>query len=360
MQLDYSLSTPEERIECVNKLLASTPRHKITKGYLSYMSDYILFIADRNQTKHEKKQEKPIITKNREVTVNKRQISYEEIVSNLENGEDGIYALMSDNKNQILDPKDPLSALDYEQIPELQEHLDLINRLKKSFASATGLRKYQLKKAMIETWQQMYIIKASHAAAHGMKTHNNGQIKQLSKLNLEEHVTLNEDSIPVSDGVLTLLNANHISYLLCFYSKLKEESYDDLQGDMHWLLLDLEDLVERTLLDKYPLLYDLVIWKIDGLTNEQIQEEVDRKYGEWHSEQYYSSLWRKRIPNLLLEQSQKDWVIWYYTNIEKGYWKKCSKCGNILPGHPLFFNKNTSKDGWYSQCKECRAAKRKK
>lgn len=151
MQLDYSLSTPEERIECVNKLLASTPRHKITKGYLSYMSDYILFIADRNQTKHEKKQEKPIITKNREVTVNKRQISYEEIVSNLENGEDGIYALMSDNKNQILDPKDPLSALDYEQIPELQEHLDLINRLKKSFASATGLRKYQLKKAMIET-----------------------------------------------------------------------------------------------------------------------------------------------------------------------------------------------------------------
>lgn len=79
----------------------------------------------------------------------------------------------------------------------------------------------------------MYIIKASHAAAHGMKTHNNGQIKQLSKLNLEEHVTLNEESIPVSDGVLTLLNANHISYLLCFYSKLKEESYDDLQGDMH-------------------------------------------------------------------------------------------------------------------------------
>ncbi len=79
----------------------------------------------------------------------------------------------------------------------------------------------------------MYILKASHNAAHGMKTHNNGQIKQLAKLNLDEKITLTEDRTPVSNGILTLLNANHISYLLCFYSKLKEESYDDLQGDMH-------------------------------------------------------------------------------------------------------------------------------
>ena len=49
---------------------------------------------------------------------------------------------------------------------------------------------------------------------------------------------------------------------------------------MHFLLMDLEDLVEKTLLEEYPLLYDIVIWKIDGLTNEQIQEKVDAKYGE--------------------------------------------------------------------------------
>ena len=359
MQLDYSLTTSEERIACVERLLAETPPEKITKGYLSYMSDYILFVADRNQTKKERKSEKPILTKNREVTVNKRQVSYEEIVSNLENGEDGIYALMSDNKNQILDPKDPISEYDLDTIPELRQHMDLIEQLKRSFETATGLRKYYLKKTMIETWQQMYIIKASHRAMSGMKTHNNGQIKQLVKLQLEDNITIGEDGLPHSDGVLTLLDANHISYLLCFYSKLKEESWDDLNSDMHWLLIDLEKLVEDTLLEKYPLLYDIVIWKIDGLTNEDIQEEVDRKYGEWHSEQYYSSLWRKRIPNLLLEQSQKNYLIWYYTNIEKGYWKKCSKCGRILLGHPLFFNKNSSKDGWYSQCRDCRKNKRK-
>ena len=163
--------------------------------------------------------------------------------------------------------------------------------------------------------------------------------------------------MPHSDAVLTLLNPVHISYLLSFYSKLKEETYDDLQCDMHYLLIDLENLIEKTLPEKYPVLYDILIWKIDGLTNEQIQEKVYDKHQEWHTEQYYSSLWRKRIPNLLLEQAQKDYVIWYYTNIEKGYWKKCSKCGEIKLGHQLFFPKNSSKDGWYSWCKECRSKK---
>lgn len=224
MQLDYTLKTPEERIACVNKLLAETKPGKITKGYLSYMSDYILFTADRNQTKIERKKDKPILTKNREVTINKRQESFEKIVSGLENGEDGIYALISDNKNQILDPKDPISDEDILNIPEMQSHLDLINRLKEKLPHAAGMQKYYIKKTIIETYQQMYILKASYRKAHGMRVHNNGQIKTLSKLTLDENVTFNEDKIPVSDGVLTLLNPNHISYLLCFYSKLKEET----------------------------------------------------------------------------------------------------------------------------------------
>lgn len=151
MQLDYSLKTSEERIKCVEDLIAETPSEQLTKGYLSYMSDYILFVADRDQTKKERKKENPILTKNREITVNKRQVSYEEIVSNLENGEDGIYALMSDNKNQILDPKDPISEMEIDLIPGMREHYDLIECLKKQFETAKGMQKYHLKKAIIET-----------------------------------------------------------------------------------------------------------------------------------------------------------------------------------------------------------------
>jgi hypothetical protein len=46
----------------------------------------------------QEKKEKAILTENRMATVNKRETSYEGLVSQLENGEDGIYNLMDDSK----------------------------------------------------------------------------------------------------------------------------------------------------------------------------------------------------------------------------------------------------------------------
>lgn len=354
MQLDYQLKTPEERIACVEALIAETPAERLTNQYLSYMSDYILFVADKNQTKKEKQADSPIITKNREVTVSKRQISFEEIVSNLENGEDGLYALITNDKNQILDPKDPISEKDIEEIPGLKEQLDTIESLKKQFEKAKGPARFSLKKQIIETWQQIYILKASFRAAPAKGKISN-QIKTMAKMDLRENITINPATLlPVSDGVISLLNPAHVSFLLCYYSQLKQECAEDLQSDMYYMLLDLENLVVKTLKDSHPLLYDLLIWKIDGLTNEEIQEQVEIEYGEVHSEQYYSSLWRKRIPKLLAEQAQKDWLIWHYTNEEYGHWKYCSRCGEYKLAHPMFFARNTSKDSYYSLCKDCK------
>ena len=356
--LDYNLKTPEERSDYVDKLLKKIPSTELNKKTLSYLSDYILFIGDKNQTKKEKKLENPIITRNREATIDKRQISYEGIVATLENGEDGLHAMIRNDKNQILDPRDPISKKDIEKIPGMQDYLDTIENLQKQFDKATGTARWSLKKAIIETWQQAYILKASW---HGMtgRSKPTGQIKSLVHTNLPEDVYLDEENIPRTHSKLSLLVPSHVSFLLCYYSSLKEECYDDLQSDMHFLLLDLEKLTEDALLKDYPMLYDIVIWKIDGLTNEEIQIEVNKHYGEWHTEQYYSSLWRKRIPRLIVEEAQRQYLIWYYTNVEKGYWKRCSKCGEIKLGHQLFYARNTSKDGWYSQCKECKNKKKK-
>ena len=49
------------------------------------------------------------------------------------------------------------------------------------------------------------------------------QIKSIAKLDIEEKVHFNEDGMPVSDATLSLLNPEHVSFLLCYYSKLKEE-----------------------------------------------------------------------------------------------------------------------------------------
>jgi hypothetical protein len=48
--------------------------------------------------KQEKKEHK-LLTENRMATVNKRETSFEGLVSQLENGEDGIYGMISNDKN---------------------------------------------------------------------------------------------------------------------------------------------------------------------------------------------------------------------------------------------------------------------
>ena len=75
--------------------------------------------------------------------------------------------------------------------------------------------------------------------------------------------------------------------------------------------------------------------------------------------EYISSLWRNKIPKLIAEKAANDWLIWHFTMEEKGKWKRCSRCGQIKLAHNHFFSKNkTSKDGYYSICKDCRNKKK--
>ena len=77
-----------------------------------------------------------------------------------------------------------------------------------------------------------------------------------------------------------------------------------------------------------------------------------------HSVEYISSLWRQKIPKILSEKAQEQYLIWYYSNVAYGHWKKCSRCGQINLANNRFYSKNkSSRDGFYSICKECRNAK---
>ena len=350
--LDYNLSTPEERIEYVNTLLENNINEELPNKYLTYLADYILFVADKNQTKKERNVEHSIVTKNREITVSKRQVSFEEVVSNLENGEDGIYALISNDKNKILDYREPLTNEDFEKMPELTGYLNIIERLKAQFKKAKGQKKFSLKRQIIETWQQMYMLKASYTGAPA-RTKTPAQIKSLAHMDLDETIYFDANDYPQSTCMVSLYNPEHVSVLLTYYNQLKQESWEDLRSDMHWLLIDLDNLITRTLKDK-PILRDLLDWKIAGYTNDEIQIFMNSKYGIQHTNQYFSTLWRNRIPKMIVEEAQKHYLIWYYTHNHTGTWKRCGKCGQLKLAHPLFFSKNNSKDSYYSICKECR------
>jgi len=84
------------------------------------------------------------------------------------------------------------------------------------------------------------------------------------------------------------------------------------------------------------------------------------EFGIKHSLEYISSLWRNKIPKLIASTAEDEYLYWYYTNVEKGKFKKCSRCGQIKLAHNKYFSKNkTSKDNLYSICKCCRNSKGK-
>ena len=349
-KLDYSLQTPQERNELVKKIIDETPPELLTNKYLTILSDYIIFAMDKEERKKKK-----ILTDNRMVTVNRRETSFQGLAGQLENGEDGIYNMIANDKNIIFMPKVTITEEDIKEIPGLKDLRDAIDSVEKQFKAATGKRKFLLKKQLIEMRQDQYVLKSAYRQPMYMMN----VTKSFSKLQLDGKITITEDGQVKSTELVSLFDQKHISALLCNYSKLKEDAWGKFSSDSYYLMEDLDNLIERTLKDKYPLYYDLLIYKIDGKQNIEIQELLNKKHGIKHSVEYISSLWRNKIPKLLAEQAQEDYLIWYYTMQERGKWKRCSRCGEVKLAHNRFFSKNkTSKDGFYSICKCCRNKKK--
>ena len=348
--LDYKLETPEERNELVKKIIDNTPPDKLTNRYIEILTDYIIFAMDKEERKQKK-----ILTDNRMVTVNKRETSFEGLVGKFENGEDGIYNMIANDKNIIFMPKVTITQDDIETVPGLKELREAIAEVEAAAKKATGKNKFLLKKQLIEMRQDQYVLKN----AYRQPIYCMNAIKSFNKIDLGENITIDEEGEIHSDGLLTLFNPVHVSALLCHYTRLKEDSWGNFFGDAYFLMEDLDNLIEKTLKEDYPLYYDLLIYKIEGLQNIEIQEKLEERHGIKHSVEYISSLWRKKIPKLLAEQAQEDYLNWHFTMKEKGKWKKCSRCGQVKLAHNRFFSKNkTSKDGFYSICKSCRNKKK--
>lgn len=349
IKLDYSLQSPEERNELVKKILEENPEPN--EKYLEILADYLVLCMEKQERKKRK-----ILTDNRMTTVNKRETSFESLVSQLENGEDGIYNLITNDKQIIFQPKVTITKKDLEEIPFLKQLRDTIDIWEQKLKHSQGRDAYIIKKALIEMRKDQYIIKNAYRKPIQLNNHMMYS-KHYIKL-LDTTHELDENGFPIPEGV-SLLNPKICSMILCNYSKLKENSWDVLMGDTWHLMYDFDNLCEKAL-KKYPLYKKLVIYKIDGLQNIDIQEKLQLEFGIKHSLEYISSLWRNKIPKLIASAAEDEWLENYYLNVKKGQYKKCSRCGQIKLAHNKYFSKNkTSKDGFYSICKECRNKKRK-
>lgn len=351
LKLDYTIQSPQARTALVQQIIDSLPPEKITKKYLEVMADYIIFAM----TKQEKK-DKLINTSNRMITVNKREKSFQGLVSKFQNGEDGIYNLITNDKNIIFTPKISITAEDIETIPGLKQLQEAIAETEAREKKAKGKNRFILKQQLIQLRQDQYVLKNSYKQPINCL---NG-IKNFYSLNFDDNIIMKNGKIE-DKSLISFMNPKHVSALLCNYSRLKESCYGKFYTDGYFLMEALDKIVDQTFEKDFPLYYSLLIYKIDGKTNLQIQSLLQQQHDVHYSIQYISSLWRNKIPKMIAETATKNYLLWHYTNKEKGEWKRCSKCGQIKLAHNIFYSKNTSsKDGFYSICKDCRNKKKNK
>ena len=303
--------------------------------------------------KQERKSRK-ILTDNRMATVNKRETSFEGLVSQFENGEDGIYNIITEDKNIIFQPKVTITKKDIEEIPALRQLREAIEYWEIKMRTATGRDAFIIKQTLIELRKDQYIIRNAYRKpiVCNQLTHSRHFIP------LDESVSLDAEGWPVPQGI-SLLDPKVCSAILCNYSRLKEDSYDNFESDTWYLMIDFDNISSRALAN-YPMYERIVECKIDGVQNSDIQLIIQQEFGIKHSAEYISSLWRKKIPALIASEAEDEWLNSYYLNDARGKFKRCSCCGQTKLAHNKYFSKNkTSKDGFYSICKVCRNAKTK-
>ena len=179
----------------------------------------------------QERKEKKILTENRMTTVNKREMSFEGLASQLENGEDGIYNLMNENKNQIFQPKITITKKDLEEIEPLRQLREAIDTWEARLKVTEGKEAFMIKRAVIEMRKDQYLIKDAYRKPIVAKSIINSK----HEIEIDEQITLDENGFAVPGGV-SLVDQKVCSTILCNYSKLKGECEGKFYGDLYFLM----------------------------------------------------------------------------------------------------------------------------
>ena len=185
IKMDFSLESSQERTEHVRKIIANTPPERLNSTYLEKLADYIILAANKEDRKQNKQGEKSsLLTDNRMKTVNDRETSFEGLIGKLENGEDGIYNMIANDKNIIYRPKYEITEQDIAEVPGLRELRESIERIEKQASTATGKRAYLLKKQLIEMRKDQYVLKE----AYRRPMYSTNLVKSISRVDLQEKI----------------------------------------------------------------------------------------------------------------------------------------------------------------------------
>lgn len=232
----------------------------LSPQYLETLADYLILCMEKQERKRRK-----ILTDNRMTTINKRETSFEGLVTQFENGEDGIYNLITEDKNMIFKPKVSITKKDLEEIQPLRQLREAIEIWERKLKTAKGKDIYIIKNTLIDLRKDQYIIKNAYRRPITLLkiTHSR------NTPSLDEEITIDETTGKISSKGISLTNPAVCSAILCNYSKLKEDSDGLFESDMWYLIYDFENICDKALF-AYPVYQKIVECKIDGLENVKI------------------------------------------------------------------------------------------
>lgn len=358
-QLDYSIEGVDNRLKKIKEILKDdeffveyfdkwfkcninsndgTSENDAVCKLLEKMADYILY-ADKNSYRRKQYKEQKI--KDNEVLIDDLEVYFEKVEERKQEG-----------RNYRISPIAKITKEDinnYKEIKNIYEAIKLLEQLKLKPSCAKDKKK--IKKAILQLKEDAEIVKEF---VSGMI-----EFKRLGFTTTEYDFNFdtfywnkNGEYKLVSHNALDFSNKKHIDAFIRFYSSLKQSSFEDCQGQMKFVLMFLEYLIDNAPLKDYE--RDYLIWYIDGLSVKQIIDNLKMKYGfDWSDGDI------QRCKNIILDKIVKfyedDYEEWFYTFKAKGKYKKCSKCGKIYLAKEKYFSpKNDSKDGLHPYCKKCR------
>ena len=134
---------------------------------------------------------------------------------------------------------------------------------------------------------------------------------------------------------LDMFDKNVVKVLLQVHKQV------DLQDDLSCILVDLDNLINNIKFTERQ--YEVLeLWR-NGLTIENISKEL-------HVKENTVSITLNRAIDSIIKQYEKEYEEWYYLNIRKGTYKKCSKCGEVKLISQFSKNGNRLR----GNCKDCK------
>ena len=126
---------------------------------------------------------------------------------------------------------------------------------------------------------------------------------------------------------------------------LRMKPRSDFQNDLDCIIYDLQCIIDKCDFD------DNELKIIDAIRNEY---DIVELANEFNSSKQNISFFVNKIVKKIINKYEDVYEDWYYLNVVKGRYKKCSKCGEIKIANERHFSKmKNTKDGFRPNCKKC-------